>query len=503
MKSLIRHTVQRHQASTSTAATNDRGGGGRVNIVDNRAIAVAQRRLQASIADSPRMREQHAQLARMRGPAVQRKSDGGLPEQLQSGIERLSGQPMDDVRVHYNSNRPAQLHALAYAQGNDIHLAAGQERHLPHEAWHVVQQKQGRVRPSFQLMGESVNDDVSLEREADVMGAMAASARLPTVQRQPDALMGQQVRMDGQLGRLAPMRGSAPHSAPLQMVTLWGVLGGMGAAVAGLGLGAGALTASALGVGAGAGLAVAAGGLGLLGAAVGGGLHRAMASTASEAPLTTPKLSSSQSNELAARRTGNNIQPLDVHWDAALTDEVAGRRREPDSYRQWQPGAPGADGQINDAGGHPLAPGRYIYVVTVQNEFRYLPMKEMSKEHFDQYRTHSQLSGKQKVFAAGAFTVNEDNLVASIDNESGHYQPPDIGHAEYAAELLRAMGFKGEMRASSHNSSGDPKGLAYVGSQVKANLRALKTWVPGTKKAGWEFGFPDIDDPAMKAKMPF
>ena len=29
--------------------------------------------------------------------------------------------------------------ALAYAQGSDIHLAPGQEQHLPHEAWHVVQ----------------------------------------------------------------------------------------------------------------------------------------------------------------------------------------------------------------------------------------------------------------------------------------------------------------------------------------------------------------------------
>ncbi|MCE3602229.1 DUF4157 domain-containing protein [Massilia sp. P8910] len=503
MKSLIRQTARHSHAGNSAAALHDRGGGSSVNIVDNRAVAVAQRRLQACIADSPRMQEQHAQMARMGAPVAQRRSDGGLPAQLQSGIEHLSGQPMDDVRVHYNSNRPAQLHALAYAQGSDIHLATGQERHLPHEAWHVVQQKQGRVRPSFQLMGASVNDDLSLEREADVMGAMAASAQLPTVQRQPGALVGQQVRMDGQRARLAPMRGSAPHSAPLQMITGWGVLGGLGAAAVGLGLGAGALAATALGVGAGAGMAVAAGGLGLLGAAVGGGLRRATANTASAAPQTTPGLTLTQRGDLDTLRIQQNIQPLDVHWDAALTDEVAGRRREPDSYLQWQPGAPGPDGQISDAAGTPLAPGRYIYVVTVQNEFRYLPMKAMGKDHFDQYRTHSQLSGKQKVFAAGAFTVGETSHVTSVDNESGHYQPPHLGHAQYAAELLGAMGFKGGIVARDHNHSGDPKGMAYAKSQVKANLRALKTWIPGTKKAGWEFGFPDIDDPAMKAKMPF
>ncbi|MFN7896939.1 MAG: DUF4157 domain-containing protein, partial [Cyanobacteriota bacterium] len=65
-----------------------------------------------------------------------RTNNTGLPDQLKSGIESLSGLSMDHVRVHYNSSQPAQLNALAYAQGSDIHLAPGQERHLPHEAWH-------------------------------------------------------------------------------------------------------------------------------------------------------------------------------------------------------------------------------------------------------------------------------------------------------------------------------------------------------------------------------
>lgn len=95
----------------------------------------------------------------------------GLPDNLKSGIESLSGISMDNVRVHYNSDKPAQLNALAYAQGTDIHLATGQEQHLPHEAWHVVQQAQGRVKPTMQLKeGVPVNDDHALEQEADVMG---------------------------------------------------------------------------------------------------------------------------------------------------------------------------------------------------------------------------------------------------------------------------------------------------------------------------------------------
>jgi hypothetical protein len=109
-----------------------------------------------------------------------RANNTGLPDKLKSGIESLSGLSMDHVRVHYNSSQPAQLNALAYAQGSDIHLAPGQEQHLPHEAWHVVQQAQGRVRPTLQINeGVQANDDVGLEREADVMGAKAVSVGVP------------------------------------------------------------------------------------------------------------------------------------------------------------------------------------------------------------------------------------------------------------------------------------------------------------------------------------
>lgn len=104
----------------------------------------------------------------------ERPNRTGLPDSLKAGIENLSGYSMDDVKVHYNSDRPAQLQAHAYAQGTDIHLAPGQEKHLPHEAWHVAQQKQGRVQPTLQMKGVAdVNDDEGLEREADVMGATA------------------------------------------------------------------------------------------------------------------------------------------------------------------------------------------------------------------------------------------------------------------------------------------------------------------------------------------
>lgn len=112
---------------------------------------------------------------KMANNSIQMKPNNtGLPNQLKSGIENLSGYSMDDVKVHYNSPKPAQLNAHAYAQGTDIHIASGQEKHLPHEAWHVIQQKQGRVQPTKQLKGKvNINDDTGLEREADMMGERA------------------------------------------------------------------------------------------------------------------------------------------------------------------------------------------------------------------------------------------------------------------------------------------------------------------------------------------
>ena len=106
------------------------------------------------------------------------KDSHSLPDNVKHGVESLSGISMDDVKVHYNSAKPAQLNAHAYAQGTDIHIASGQEKHLPHEAWHVVQQKQGRVRPTTMMKAKvPINDDAGLEKEADAMGARALQGK--------------------------------------------------------------------------------------------------------------------------------------------------------------------------------------------------------------------------------------------------------------------------------------------------------------------------------------
>jgi len=103
----------------------------------------------------------------------------GMPLALQTGLETLSGMDLSGIRVYHNSAKPAQYDAAAYTQGNEIHVGAGQEKHLPHEGWHAVQQMQGRVNPTFKKNGVSINNDVQLEREADEMGSRALKVAQP------------------------------------------------------------------------------------------------------------------------------------------------------------------------------------------------------------------------------------------------------------------------------------------------------------------------------------
>lgn len=109
-----------------------------------------------------------------RGPQAAAKSNNtGLPDNLKSGMERLSGLPLDHVKVHYNSVKPAMVQAHAYAQGSDIHLGRGQEKHLPHELGHVVQQMRGQVKATASVAGVAVNDNPILENNATAMGEKA------------------------------------------------------------------------------------------------------------------------------------------------------------------------------------------------------------------------------------------------------------------------------------------------------------------------------------------
>ena len=185
LRDLAKHSPQNdklrdlHHLAAAHSVTQKKSNGKQIfGFVDNRPEAIAQRNLQEMANNSPQAKQaaQWQSVAnnhsvQQQEPIQKKENKTGLPDNLKSGIENLSGYSMDDVKVYYNSDKPAQLQAHAYAQGTDIHIATGQECHLPHEAWHVVQQKQGRVKPTMQMKGKvNVNNDAELEKEADMMG---------------------------------------------------------------------------------------------------------------------------------------------------------------------------------------------------------------------------------------------------------------------------------------------------------------------------------------------
>lgn len=167
-----------------------------------RAPGTGARPAPSGLAATPRLARQECLLADIFGTALgapaavtQRTSGPGLEEEeplqgrfeasrdapgaaapppaLARAMARVTGEPVDDVRVRYDSPEPARLGALAFAREREVHLGPRQERHLPHELAHTVQQRQGRVRPTTAVVGVPVNDDPALETEADRVGARA------------------------------------------------------------------------------------------------------------------------------------------------------------------------------------------------------------------------------------------------------------------------------------------------------------------------------------------
>lgn len=190
-----------HQEKVARTIQQKQDGGGALQFVDNRMVNTLLQRvgledeegfqmktaqlqsdeeedtLQGKFESTVQRVEDDEEGLQMKADTVfqQKPNNTGLPDNLKAGVESLSGFSMDDVKVHYNSSQPATVQALAYTQGTDIHVAPGQEMHLPHEAWHVAQQLAGRVEPTTEVGGMPVNDNIGLEHEADVMGARANS----------------------------------------------------------------------------------------------------------------------------------------------------------------------------------------------------------------------------------------------------------------------------------------------------------------------------------------
>lgn len=179
-------TEKVYQEKAARTIQQKQDGSGALQFVDNRPVNQLLQRVSEEDEDTlqgkfetpvQRVEEDEDEASQMKADITvqQKPNNTGLPDNLKAGVESLSGFSLNDVKVHYNSSQPATVQALAYTQGTDIHVAPGQEQHLPHEAWHVAQQMAGRVDPTTEVAGMPVNDNASLEHEADVMGETANS----------------------------------------------------------------------------------------------------------------------------------------------------------------------------------------------------------------------------------------------------------------------------------------------------------------------------------------
>ena len=114
----------------------------------------------------------------------QKKKNKHFSEDLQNRVESSLGEDLSSVNIHPESRRAGQLNAKAFTQGEHIHFAPGQfnpntvegQKLLGHELAHVQQQRQGRVNPTHRFGQTLLNENQSLEAEANQKGQELANS---------------------------------------------------------------------------------------------------------------------------------------------------------------------------------------------------------------------------------------------------------------------------------------------------------------------------------------
>lgn len=110
--------------------------------------------------------EEAAWAAKVQG-GEQKPNTTGIPDKLKKKIEQESGFDLSKVRVHYNSDEPMKVGALAYTKGLDIYIGKGNEKYLEHELRHVVQQMKGEAKATETISGQKVDSSDKMEKEAN------------------------------------------------------------------------------------------------------------------------------------------------------------------------------------------------------------------------------------------------------------------------------------------------------------------------------------------------
>ncbi len=108
---------------------------------------------------------------------------GKLPDEVQARASNIFSTNFDSVNILENSQMAQKMGAQAFTQGNNVHFAPGKYNPkskegmelIGHELAHIVQQRNGKVKPTGVENGNAVNTDKGLEKEADEMGKKVAS----------------------------------------------------------------------------------------------------------------------------------------------------------------------------------------------------------------------------------------------------------------------------------------------------------------------------------------
>lgn len=161
---------------------------------------------------------------------VERKPNKtGIPDRLKAVIEHFSGLSLDEVRVHYNSEKPAAVDAHAYTEGLNIYIAPGQEKHLAHEVWHVVQQMRKKLPATETKDGTKINKDPKMEEDAAQMGNLAEHTTVDTTENttnlqqvNPQQEVVQRVKLtEVELAAAFEQRGGFFTAANSEVVEVW------------------------------------------------------------------------------------------------------------------------------------------------------------------------------------------------------------------------------------------------------------------------------------------
>jgi LysM repeat protein len=144
--------------------------------------SLIQPKVQSKIVPAIQSKLKSGILQSIQKKRAEQESSTKLPDNVQAKMENSFGEDFSDVNIHDNSTKAEDLGAKAFAQGKDVHFAPGEfqpnskqgQELIGHELTHVVQQKEGKVQGGDVHGKDMVNQDVSLEKEADDAGKLAS-----------------------------------------------------------------------------------------------------------------------------------------------------------------------------------------------------------------------------------------------------------------------------------------------------------------------------------------